>query len=439
MSGVLNAAAPRLAYGGHPTLEADAMNSRRLTFAMSTLAVCAVASHARAQEARSSWDVTRIGLAWQVPEMAAAVVRTDLVYDARGPRRFDVYRPAGVDEPRGTVIFLNGIGDSPENPQRNWPIYRDWARAVTTRGLVGVLYEAETGHATENVITLLEYLRANGRDHGIDPERLAIFACSAHVTAALPLLVSEGARNLRCAVLYYGGSDVDSLRSDLPVLYVKAQKDGANLNATIDRLWQRAREGSLPWTMVVARDLPHAFDGLDVSDASRAIIGQTLDYWETHLEPLPAPPPNPIERQVNARIYGHEWAEAARMLEPIYAEREGDPDIGRILLQCYRSAQDVAHGLQLAEKLASRHPDRFEFRSSWGALLATAGRPAESLVQLEKAIELGARDLLTHNQAIISALAAGRAANAVVRGEAAVQLFPPSGRDSLQPGLRLRA
>lgn len=405
------------------------MTSIARCFLLSTaVAVCVRPDPGAAQPGASSWDVTRTGLAWQVPAMEAAEIRADIVYTGSGPgeRAFDLYLPAGLPagETCAAVIFVNGVGDPPDNPVKSWQAYRDWARAVTTRGLAGILYETEGGEAPANLAAILDWMRAHGREHGIDPSRIGVFASSANVTVALPALVTAAARDLRCATIYYGSTDVDSLRTDLPVLYIKSEKDGAGLNAGIDRLWQRARENSLPWTMVVARGLPHAFDAVDVSEASRALVQQTLEFWAAHLNPLPPAPANPIERQVNARIYAGEWAEAARMLEPIHAADGGDRDVGRLLLLCYRNTQDLERGLPLAAELSARHPDRPEFRSSWGILLATAGRAAEALEQLDAAVELGARDFVTHNTLIIASLSAGRTHEAVSRGEAAAELFP---------------
>lgn len=383
---------------------------------------------ARAAAPATAWDVTRIGLVWQVPEMARARVRTDVPYDLSRPTplTMDLYYPpdASGGQLPGAVIFVNGVGDLPDNPLRSWAIYRDWARAVTTRGLVGIVYGAEAGRTGENLASLFAHLRAHGRELGLDPERLALYACSANVTAGLPFAMSPAAAALRGAVIFYGNAAVDSLRTDLPVFYVRAERDGAGLNQGIDGLWQRARAAQLPWAMVQGRGLPHGFDGLDVGEPSRALVQQALDFWVAHLRPLPPAPPNPVARRANAAIYGQDFAGAARLLEAESKAAPADPDVARLLLLCYRNLRDTTRGLPYAEEQVRRHPEVAHLWSSQGALLLAANRPEEAARSLETAVERGSADFFTYNQLIIAHLAAGQVAEAIRRGETAAGLFP---------------
>lgn len=376
----------------------------------------------------SDWDVTRQGLVWQVPEMARARVRADVPFEAGrvDGLTMDLYYPpeASPGALPGAVVFVNGVGDLPGNPLRAWAIYQDWARAVTTRGLVGITYGAEAGRTAENLAALFEHLKAHGRELGLDPDRLGLYACSANVTTGLPFTLTASGAPLRAAVFFYGNAAVDSLRPDLPVFYVKAQRDGAGLNAGIDQLWQRARDRMTPWTMTVGRGLPHAFDGLDVSDYSRGLVQQALDFWATHLGPLPPAPPNPLPRRVNAAIYAQDFAAAARLLEPEYRAGDSAPDVGRLLLLCYRNLRDLERGLPLAEQQVRLHPDVANLWSGHGALLLAAQRPGDAAASFEKALHLGARDFFTYNQVIMAQLAAGNPAAAVRRGEEAARLFP---------------
>ena len=48
-------------------------------------------------------------------------------------------------------------------------------------------------------------------------------------------------------------------------------RDAPPLNAGIRRLWTTAAEQDVPWTMVLAHDLPHAFDALVESAESRRL------------------------------------------------------------------------------------------------------------------------------------------------------------------------
>src|SRR5262249_28111893 len=138
------------------------------------------------------------------------------------------------------VIFVNGVGDAGDNPLRDWAIYQDWCRLVAARGMCGIVYGVGPGRTREGLDELGDYLRRDGALHGLDADRIGLFACSANVGTGLPWAMGA-APGLRCAVFYYGGVGVDSLRTDLPVYYVKSQKDGAGLNASIDQLWTDAR------------------------------------------------------------------------------------------------------------------------------------------------------------------------------------------------------
>jgi tetratricopeptide (TPR) repeat protein len=393
-------------------------------------ASAAVTAPVRAQPADSPWSVTRLGLVYQVPAMAGVSVTEGIEYErVEGtPRTFDLYAPPGASSaPRPAVIFVNGVGDVGDNPPRRWAIYRDWARAVAAEGMVGITYGVTSDRLEDGLLALFTWLETNGRARGIDPTRIGIYASSANVGVGLPFAMRTAPQALRCAAFYYGGVPVDSLRTDLPVLYIKAQKDGPNLNRTIDALWDRARTANLPWTMVVGSGLPHAFDGVDASTASQVIIRQTLDFWRTHLQPLPALPAPSAARELNRRLYGQEHAEAARLLEVETARDTSDFEAHRLLLQSYRNLNDTARGLPLAETLVRRWPEATTIRTSYGMLLASAGRNDEALRELETSARLGAQDFNTYFQLMLAALTANRPDLAVQYGTRAVQIFPTQG------------
>ena len=385
---------------------------------------------ALAQPTDSPWSVTRIGLVYQAPAMANVAVTEGIEYQqVEGtPRTFDMYAPPGpATAPRPAVIFVNGVGDVGDNPPRRWAIYRDWARAVATEGMVGINYGVTSDRLEAGLLDLFAWLEENGAPLGIDASRIGIYASSANVGVGLPFAMRSAPPALRCAVFYYGGVPVDSLRPDLPVLYVKTQKDNPNLNRTVDALWERARTGNLPWTMVVGRGLPHAFDGLDTSEASRAIIRQTLDFWRTHLQPLPSAPAATAARELNRLLYGQEHAEAARFLERETARDTSDFEAHRLLLQSYRNLNDVERGIPFAEKLIQRWPDVSSVRTSYGMLLASAGRQADALRELETSARLGAQDFNTYFQLMLAALNNNRPDLAVQYGSRAVEIFPTQG------------
>ena len=57
-----------------------------------------------------------------------------------------------------------------------------------------------------------------------------------------------------------------------------------HLNYTIDRFLARALAINLPVTLVNHSAGPHAFDIVDDSDASRAVIQQIVAFMQCHLK-----------------------------------------------------------------------------------------------------------------------------------------------------------
>ena len=113
------------------------------------------------------------------------------------------------------------------------------------------------------------------------------------------------AKGIKAAVLYYGGLPNMAYRKDLPVLFVVAETDFARNPQQYTGLWQKVSESRAPWTVMFASRMPHAFDAFADNDESRRIIQQTINFWKTHLEPVPQPSwkPSPA-REILAASYG---------------------------------------------------------------------------------------------------------------------------------------
>ncbi len=72
---------------------------------------------------------------------------------------------------------------------------------------------------------------------------------------------------------------------DVPLFVARAGRDEMpHLNDTIDRFLARALAINLPVTLVNHRTGPHAFDIVDDSDASRAVIQQIVAFMQCHLK-----------------------------------------------------------------------------------------------------------------------------------------------------------
>jgi dienelactone hydrolase len=245
----------------------------------------------------------------ELPGMDRVSVQRNVPYGAGPRRRFDVYRPpapaAGL---LPAVLFVMGYPDAGAEKVfgcrlMDMASYVCWARLVACLGFVGILYENEKPAADARAV--LDHVRTNADSLGVDAKRLALWSCSGNVPNALGLIAENP--DLACAALLYGytidlddhrdvaaaqaqfgfavpaGLEPSALRR-IPLLIVRAGKDEApGLNATLDRFVPRALETSVPLTLLSYPEGPHAFDILDASSASRAVIRQVLAFLRTHL------------------------------------------------------------------------------------------------------------------------------------------------------------
>jgi acetyl esterase/lipase len=184
-----------------------------------------------------------------------------------------------------------------------------WARLVAASGMVAVLY-GTGGDPSADCQAVLAHLRAHAESLGIDARRIGIWACSGHAPTALAPLMT-GAVQPTCAVLCYpylldedgesgvadaartfhfatpcAGRRVDDVAAGVPLLIVRAGADAMPaLNAGVDRFAARALARNLPIAVVNHAAGPHAFDLLDDSDASRAVIRIVLAFLRAQLRP----------------------------------------------------------------------------------------------------------------------------------------------------------
>ncbi len=195
---------------------------------------------------------------------------------------FEIARPTA---PAGTkvpgVVFVNGVGGR----LNEWGIYRSWARLVAAHGLAGITFESRTAGSAAGVQAFLGHLARNADALGLDPSRLASWACSANVLAALPAVMAGEPVAFRAAVFYYGTGSAPVLRKDLGVFWVAAGRDVEPLVEGQKALFARAVAEKLPWTRIFAPDLPHAFDAVEATPRSREVVRETLRFLEASLAP----------------------------------------------------------------------------------------------------------------------------------------------------------
>jgi dienelactone hydrolase len=261
-----------------------------------------------------------IALKKVVYEIAGAdevTVRQDLTYrdTGAGPLVMDVYYPPHHAAEAGlpAVVFVVGF-PGPGTVARlgcaakDMESYIGWAKLVAMSGAVAVTY-APGGEPAADLDALVQHLQANAASLGIDKQRIAVWACSGHGPTALTMLMHDAPSRAACAVLYYpytidlgdelgisqaakmfgfvtpsAGRSADDLALNVPTFIVRAGLDQMPfLNAALDRFVNAALARNLPLTVVNHSTAPHAFDIADDTNASRAVIRQTLAFLQESL------------------------------------------------------------------------------------------------------------------------------------------------------------
>jgi len=264
-------------------------------------------------------EVTAQEVVYAVPGMERVVVRADVPFKKieGGELKLDLYYPpnAKPGEKLPAVVFINGVGDQPSSKLKDWGIYKSWGRLVAASGWIGVNFEARGPYdqSGPDIRDAFAFLRKDAANLGIDAERIAAWVCSGNVMSGLAVLMNDVDAGVRGAVVYYGDSKVEKLRTDLPVYFVRAGRDNPNLNTKIDELWKRAIAAGAPWVMVNAPTSQHAFDAFDETDESRRIVRETLDFYrDLFAPPAPSGPPSLAKKALSHWFGGREYPQAAQ-------------------------------------------------------------------------------------------------------------------------------
>lgn len=260
--------------------------------------------------------ISKKTVVYRIPEMDAVTVRRDEVYSATdsGDLTMDIYYP--VDSQSGArlpaVVFVSGYPD--DGFQRvvgckfkEMGAYISWGRLTAASGIAAITYTNKEPAA--DIRALLEYVRHNAEQLGIDEKRIGLWACSGNAPMAMSILMQRSNEYIKCAALCYGfmldldgatgvaeaaaqfrfvnpceGKSVDDLPQDLPLFVVRAGQDRTlHINEAIDRFLAKALTRNLPVTFVNLSNAPHAFDLFDDSESSREAIKQILAFLRFHL------------------------------------------------------------------------------------------------------------------------------------------------------------
>lgn len=234
-------------------------------------------------------------------------VRRAIPY-GHGPRYMDLYLPEHVQGPTPVVILLTGYPDSgfeshTGKKQSQLPAYTSWARLLAASGMAAVVYS--NVEANTDAFSLIEFLKREASRLQIDPDRLAIWACSGNVPNALNIV--HGDSSIRCAVLLYGfmldttdvtvvadtasaigfanpNNGMENFPENTPLFIVKAGKEeNPGLNQSIDLFEAEAIARNSPVSVVHYEEGVHAFDILDDSQRSIEMIKLSVQFLRLRL------------------------------------------------------------------------------------------------------------------------------------------------------------
>ena len=227
-----------------------------------------------------------------------------------GGRLFDLYRRSDAAGPLPTVVLVTGFADPGFRAVsgcafKDTAPFSSWARLLAASGLAAVTYS--NADPVADAPAVLAYLRDHAAELGLDAERFGLWACSGHAPTALAVLCRTPPPPIRCVALCYGytldleGStevadqgrrfkfavpdvSAEEMPSGVPLLIARAGGDATpGVNASIDRFARYAESRALDVEVVEHPTGPHAFDLLEDSDTSRAVIRRVVEFLRNRL------------------------------------------------------------------------------------------------------------------------------------------------------------
>ena len=304
------------------------------------------------------------------PKPAAGSVRVHKDLALKPGLKFDLYRPAN-DRVVPLVIVAN-IGSL---AYPGWPIYIGWGGAIAESGMAGVIYQATQPTAREDFDSLMSVLRQRAPELHIDPSRVVIWSASANVQLGLPLLMDARRDYIRGGVVYYGDAPVENIRTDLPVLIVRAGLDSSPLNERIDKLIARALAANAPWTIENYGGGLHGFESLNDTEITRALIQRTLSFMGAVTQPALATAYAAAadDARIGAAFARGDWPVAVDGYRKRVAARSDDAEsnlrLGIALLRSRLAVEALAH-IERAWELGRRGPRDVAFPAAEAAAAA---------------------------------------------------------------------
>jgi acetyl esterase/lipase len=259
-------------------------------------------------------------VALTVPGMDQVQVLSDRTYGSGDKaHRFDAYLPTRRDRPAAVVVLLHGgvSADVPFRP-KDWGLYRSWGRLLAASGYVAIAFnhrlsfpDPMLAEADQDLLSMLQTVRAQAGALGADPSRIALVAFS----GGGPLLarpLREELSGVRALAGFYPFLDLKQsqlhqkfLKPDavtafspaaqlrtpvarrMPFFLARAGKDAIpDILPGIDAFVVESLAAGTPLTFFNHPEAPHGFDH-EPGPRTREVLVAFLAFLQTHLAERP--------------------------------------------------------------------------------------------------------------------------------------------------------
>jgi acetyl esterase/lipase len=264
-------------------------------------------------------DVAAKPLVYAIPGMDNVKVE-DLVYKhtAAEDLKMEVYRPSSSPKAKlPAILFIHG-GFLPPNLKTkptDWRIFIDYGRLAAASGFVGVTFNhrlygswASVENSASDLSDAISYVRDHADSLGVDKDRIALWAFSGG-GPLLSLPIKEPQPYIRCLISYYALLDLQHTDKDergtisdqaladysplyqlevsnkpLPPIFIaRVGQDMPHIKESVDRFLPVALSKNVTLTVSNDPEGHHGFDVENDSDASRAVIRQTMEFMKVWL------------------------------------------------------------------------------------------------------------------------------------------------------------
>jgi acetyl esterase/lipase len=226
--------------------------------------------------------------------------------------QMDVYSPAAArgNERRPAIIFVPG--DAPWEilkDIKDWGVYVSYGQLAAATGFVGVTFNHRSSEkftrireVAGDVDDLISYVRSNAASLNIDENRICVWAFSAG-GPFIRTVLKDKPTFVRCIVGFYSmmgipqGAAPDEIIKEFaisnylsqnpqqvpPVMMVRAGKDVAFINDSLDEFVQRAIKQNVSIEFINYVEGVHGFDVENNNERTREIIRRTMEFIKKHL------------------------------------------------------------------------------------------------------------------------------------------------------------